>query len=455
MNFLGALAGGYTQDQVLNFIISSFPQLGRRIKEAKKLGHDSSEIIKLFQGSDQKELANLEKKLEVEKGYNPSISAQRETLRTSSLTQGMNIGKGLAKAGGSALGAYALSRALPKAVQQIAPQLAGQAISPTPIPQGPTPNISPAAANITEKQEGSIGQNVLNKSPIKTFIERALKMNQSSEDVAAAARKIHPKEVKALEKEAGENLEAILSKYQPETENAQETQLQGQERENMEPAGPKLVETPKEAERPNEGETPTVGNLALLPNGDIGEVQAIRKGIVKLDVDGKERHKKESELESVPISSPDLADLYSQLTQAIPESQRSSVINFAGYDPNVNELAFRPHGGGLYIYKDIPADFADKLKNAMFKAKTTGENFYGAWGAGEESRFAGLSQLIRDLQKQYGGKGKEYIRKYETLVDFLGAPEAAKKEKHKKLMEEKKLAKQKAKDEKKKRKKTL
>lgn len=439
---LKALKSGFSAKSILDFFTKKNPHLAAKINSALSLGYSADYVLKHLTGG-KGDYQNTDSTLtESEQTHN--IDTQRKK----------NIATNTALAVAAPLGAYALNRAIPQAVQQIAPQLAQQAISPTltiqttegiaptPAPIAPNqPEIAPINPNI------KVAQDILAKSPVKPFIEKALTMNQSSDDVAAAARKIHPKEVGAIEKVAKAPLEDIIRDLKPET------QIQAQEQPNVESP---IKEAAKTIESPeSQKELETEGNLALMPNGDIGEIKSVKNGIAKMDVNGQERHRKYEDLETVPISQPDLADLYSQLTQAIPEKLRSSVINFAGYDANANELAFRPHNGALYIYKDIPPEFADNLKNAMFKAKTSGENFYGAWGEGEESRFAGLGQLIRDLQKQYGGKGKEYIRKYETLVDFLGAAEAAKKAKHKKQMEEKKLAKQKEKDEKKKRKKTI
>jgi hypothetical protein len=149
--------------------------------------------------------------------------------------------------------------------------------------------------------------------------------------------------------------------------------------------------------------------------------------------DGKFKTRKEEDLISSPIPEEDMADLYERAVKSIPEAERSAVINWAGYDDNHNELAFKPHTGALYVYKDIPKEFADKLKDAMFQAKTTGSNFYGAWSQGEASRGAGLSVLIRDLQKEYGGKGKEYVRKYGEIHDLFRLPkeEIARRQKRK------------------------
>ena len=38
MNYLGAIGAGYTTQQILNYVATSFPELGHRIKDALASG---------------------------------------------------------------------------------------------------------------------------------------------------------------------------------------------------------------------------------------------------------------------------------------------------------------------------------------------------------------------------------------------------------------------------------
>ena len=182
--------------------------------------------------------------------------------------------------------------------------------------------------------------------------------------------------------------------------------------------------------KPQEEAKAPESNEVMLPNGELGNIKGKDAKGLLVESDGHVKKYSEDDVIKPPMPEKDLGDLYEDLVKAIPEEAKSSMINVAGYDPNHNEFIFMPHDGALYVYKDIPQEFADKLQAAMFKAKTTGENLYGAWAEGEESRGAGLSALIKELQKLYGGKGKEYTRKFEKVFDYFELAKKAYKEKH-------------------------
>jgi len=107
-------------------------------------------------------------------------------------------------------------------------------------------------------------------------------------------------------------------------------------------------------------------------------------------------------------------------------------VEWAGYDPNTNELAYKPHGSDkMWSYDDIPPEDVEVLTSLLTQRKSTGENFIGAWQAGTESPIgAAMYQLIKKLQAARGGKGNEYKNKYETIYDALEPAKKAAKERH-------------------------
>lgn len=389
-SILKALTSGFTAKQVIDFIIKKFPQHQEKIQTALSMGFNPAHILKQISGG--------------RKEVNKKIDAltEHERTRQSEKQSTSRINQTALSLASTAVSPYVLSRALPKGVQAIA-GLGNQ-----------VPSLQQAAQPLTDAE----------------FTQA------SDEALAKQAEKGAPQDLVQDKEVSAEKYEA-LKKFKEQLKGKKGLKDQLQEDFDKQYGQPteKVIEQISPEAQPMEQ---VQGNLVLTPQGDIGEVQSVKNGIATLNVDGKQKTRKEADLQEIPISQPDLATLYENLIQAIPEAARSSVINFAGYDADNNELIFRPHSGAAYVYKDIPPEFAEQLKNAMFKAKTTGENFYGSWSEGEGSRFAGLSQLIRELQKQYGGKGKEYVRKYQTLVDILGEPEKAKKEKHKAMMAKKK-----------------
>ena len=180
------------------------------------------------------------------------------------------------------------------------------------------------------------------------------------------------------------------------------------------------------------------GSQVITPSGDIAEIEDLPGKSAKVNVDGKKEVLDSEDLTPVPENEEEILSLYEKLIQKIPEHLRSSMLNWVGYDPERNILQVKFHNGASYTYENIPSEFADKLKDVDFLAKTTGGNYYGNWEAGENSRGAGVSALIKDLQKTYGGKGKEYSAKFNEVYSFLGLPEEKLREKHKREREEKK-----------------
>lgn len=176
-------------------------------------------------------------------------------------------------------------------------------------------------------------------------------------------------------------------------------------------------------------------SLVSSPNG-IGEVKEIRNGKALIDVDGKIHKVKEEDLEASPLPEKDLADLYDDLISGIEGETGEDVsrmVQWAGYNPDTNQLQFLPHTGKLYTYGDISEEDAELLRNILSVRKTTGSNFIGAWKASSKSPIgAALSKLIRKLQSERGGKGQEYEASYEPIYSAYEPAIEAKKRKKKK-----------------------
>lgn len=183
----------------------------------------------------------------------------------------------------------------------------------------------------------------------------------------------------------------------------------------------------------NKEKVKEIGSSVLFPDGKIGKIDSIKQGIAKVNVDGKDRHKNLDELIESPLPEKDLSDIYTDVLSEIKKETGQEVsrnVYWAGYDPNTNELAFIPHLGSLYVYKDISPEDSKELTSFLTQRKTTGENFIGAWEAGSKSPIgAAMSALIQRLQKT-AGKGKEYSRKYEKIYDALEPAKLAAKRKY-------------------------
>jgi hypothetical protein len=184
-------------------------------------------------------------------------------------------------------------------------------------------------------------------------------------------------------------------------------------------------------------------STVISPIG-LGRIKELRNGKAMLDVDGKKHVVNEDELIESPLPEKDLAELYEDMVSGIQKKtgqEMSRNVNWAGYDPKSNELAYRPHDGRLYVYDNISPEDAEELTSLLNTRKTTGENFIGAWQSGSQSPIgAAMSRLILRLQKERGGKGNEYSGKFETLYDAIEPAVKAAKAKHAEERKRKKKA---------------
>jgi hypothetical protein len=454
------LNNGISEEDILGILGKKIPGIQQKIKSALMEGYLPNQILKFFQlhGSKNKKADRL-------MGFSPS-QQDASKLAAQSRPQD-NIQRRLASLVGDVapavvggLGALALGRAIPKAAKQLAPLIgknttaSNQVNKISPIKSSiqdatgqfpvnvSNPEIVEALKNtVTEKDQVPSEKNldikaILDSHQLTDQIENLRQAGNSPENISTFIKTFMSDKLKGVEKSANLPFEQVVSEYF--NQNPVKTPEQPIE-EN------KLTEQPIEEEPQNEQKS----TMVALSNGDVGNVESIKDGVAKINVDGQIKNRRESDLIESPLPEKSLGELYTELTDKIPEHARSGPINLAGYDPEHNELLFVPHSGALYVYSDIPQEFADKLKDAMFQAKTTGKNFYGAWTEGEASRGAGLSALIKDLQKKHGGKGKEYIRKYERIYDLFALPKeeiaAKQKEATQKRKEQRKNAKRKPK----------
>ncbi len=435
-----AISMGYNAKQILGFLSSKIPGLKKGIKKAQESGYPEQMILQFLSNQiPSKNTKAAQEQLTDQQQYLKNVGIKTKQERDEDRNQFI---KTAAQVGLAGVSAYKLGTSLGllgrsgSAAQpsSIMPALTGQKQlgMPSPGPKVETqtmqqPQAAPPAGQGTSQTPGPLTPQVprapnpkhpdlIKQMGLETVIE-GLKGKENPQTIAQVLEQhfINPAQKKWLQTQTSDPLENIVGDYLSSKEQPPNESLE---------TGSNLVE-----EEP-------VKNTVLTPNGDIGSIESEEKGVASVDVDGKKKKFRDQDIIKSPIPEKDMGELYEELINKIPESERSAVINVAGYDPNHNELIFMPHTGALYVYKDIPPEFAEKLKGAMFKAKTTGENLYGAWAEGESSRFAGLYQLIKELQKIYGGKGKEYVRKYEKVYDFLAIPKSELKEKERKKREE-------------------
>lgn len=445
-----ALGSGYSTKKILDFLSKSDPQLALKINTALQAGHSIERILSFLNRAGKSVSPMLEggqgnKNIyeQAQKGIHPAVG------QFAGAATALGVG---------ALGAYALGRALPQAVQQLAPEIAGGALTGRPGPSSgltppptsqssplapsgpssptpPTPPVGPTPTKPDILEQMGLGDRV-----------RELAKDHPPQDIAGILEQhlMSSGQRKWLKEQTQEPLANIVKDFLGKTSPAPPTPAIGtpetQQIRKTETIHPKEQITQPEA--PNEVPQP---KMVALPGDRIGQVESIKNGIAKINVDGEIRHRKLEDVIESPLPEKDMADLYTDLVKGIHKEtgqEPSRNVYWAGYDPKTNELAYIPHNGPLYIYDDISPEDAEALTGVLTQRKSTGENYIGAWKAGTDSPIgAAMYQLIRKLQGERGGKGNEYAGKFEKIYDAL-EPAAIKAKK--KYEEEKRKRKKKA-----------
>lgn len=459
-----AISAGYSSKQIIDYIIRQFPQHKDKIQNALAAGYTTERILQFLTGGRESVTNNFPMKTEHERTVE-SERQQQSRERQAALATGGAIAAPLF----APMAEAALSRAAPQILQKLQPSILGTAArsKPNAMP-GQSQMQSPISSNISQQppnvnpsniqQSSNIPQSKTNITDIfnkyKGFtnqIDKLKATGNNPEQIAAYFKNFNPTQTDKIENESGLPIEEMISKYLKSQDLLKSTKLVDRSVE-QEGISPQPIEKIKENEHAtSELQVPGKTSSEILPETSkstketkpaeakpiakkdivetsqgIGEIRDIKEKHALVEIDGKLHKVPVEDIEKEPK---DIADLYDDLFNAIPDEYKSRMMNFAGYDEENNELLFRPHGGAAYVYKDIPSEFAEQLKNRLHRAKTTGKNMYGMWYEGDPSYGAGMSKLIKELQAKYGGRGKEYIRKYMTLFDILGIPHEEKKRK--------------------------
>jgi len=462
-SFHNALSQGYSPEDILAYIAKAIPQSSSMIKKAMKAGHPAQQILgflsKSFDNEDRTGLSESERH---------GVNRRSDTER---VKYGLKVGaSALALPIAGIAARSALSRSLPSQIQDMLPGVVNQAVqnvspsqsqggsalapmsqqspqiaqSVNPSSQSPlSPNVEDNIPQTTQPVQPQVNttniSNIINNHGLTKHIDELSKNVKDPKAIAAILYNKFPKEMKKFQEEVGKPMEEAIADYmqsnvkpldnQPNPEQKKPLSREealGKFRDKLiESAGEKTTPEPVKIEK---------GATVASPQG-IGEIQAIRNGKAIVEVDGKKHQVNEDELIQSPIPEKDLADLYEDLIGGIEKStgkQVSRNVEWAGYDPNTNELAYKPHGSDkMWSYDDIPPEDVEVLTSLLTQRKSTGENFIGAWQAGTESPIgAAMYQLIKKLQAARGGKGNEYKNKYETIYDALEPAKKAAKERH-------------------------
>lgn len=411
-----ALAAGFSASKILGFLAKKTPGLAGKIGHATASGYSANQILNFISRIDNpEEYSEFETPHHIQKRHQDKYNKVTKNLATA-------IGASLALAPSASPEEDTSAQANPEQPNGLLENLSPARGSPSvmgnaPVQPSPPPNINPS---MTQNQQGQQPQTSQPLSPQQESLRQYNEMKKKR---------------------------TLIDQLEQEFESQYGARLKGQEG-----IAPEITQPPQDAIgvsqepvaeeqiEPEEIEPPKVkkekGTLVALPSGEIGEIEDIRvkKALVK-DDEGKLHSTNLDELIESPLPQKDLADLYKDLTSGIEEhtgEDVSRMVNFAGYDPDKNQLAFLPHSGALYVYDDINPEDVSFLTDILNVRKTSGKNFIGAWKEGSKSPIgSAMSQLIRRLQGERGGKGKEYSSKFATVYSAIEPAVEAAKEKEK------------------------
>ncbi len=483
------LSRGFTSKQVIDFILRKYPQHADKIKSAMAAGFSVDQVLKYISGG-RKALTEESPALTEHEQTRKIDIGRRETVNKGALGAAALAATSLAAPMATAALGRAIPNSLKGMTPSLTTALQQQTQQPIPPQQPPLvqPSVNTSQPNIPQTQPITQPEQIINpeeyleKRGVLQKVKEMLSAKNTPEAIAATLGiKDKSGRLKAeVDPELLENIEALAKKQPaevpktvefPEHRNTgtpiernlpsnkrveqfeesrkkirknfdslsqedkileridflkENLDLYDYDKDQIEQVKKEISKLEKEYKEYTNESLPIKKNETVVSPQGVGEVKEIRNGKAIVEIDGKKHQVDEDDLESEPK---DVADLYDDLFNAIPDQYKSRMMNYAGYDEESNELLFRPHGGAAYVYKDIPPEFAEELKNRLHKAKTSGSNMYGMWSEGDQSYGAGMSKLIKELQAQYGGKGKEYVRKFNTLFDILGIPHEEKKRK--------------------------
>lgn len=407
-----ALANGYDEDQILNFVSQKYPEITKKISKAVKSGYTPRNILNFLAPFFSRSEPTSPSKTQQEAHYKKrqqDIEANKKLVKDVATT-GATLGTG-----------YLAGRALQNVAPKIGSMLGkvGVGTSPKQVAQAP---VEAAMGSLQGEQQVPIAppipvperpkaSSIIKEMGLDKRIE-SLKGNNPPEVIGPAIRSmLTPGQSKWLKEKTDQPIEEIVSEY--------------------------LTEQPEPAVQEVKNEEPKqASKLVELPDGRIGNLLEEKQGIASIEMpDGKVRRKKSDDLVEEP---PELEKQITELLESLPEDEKSAVLAFASYNPgnefthegkthNIPFMGVQFHNGDFYLYPGVSKEQYDKVVSKAVKAKTTGNNPWHAWTQGKDSRGAGMHELIRELEKEFGknfvkfkaSEGYDYFKRVREIVKKL------------------------------------
>lgn len=424
-----ALAQGFNAKQIIDHIIKKFPSQAKKLKEALSQGFSHDQI-----------LTNL---TEHEKTRKSEISKRekREKIAGAAAMGGASLaGISLGSPYFSQVASNVVSNALPSSLRQIPGAIQnalryhnGQQDQQSPVaPQNINPqqiqqpsSQQPPVANVQNNLQ--VPQTQAPKIPEPQQISQvnatqiidSLKSGEKIKDLQnlgwqpdqmqAYFQKFHPDIVKKGEKDSGKEFKDLITQYLAENPSQEEKTAPPEGLEIAQQPVAQINEAPEEAptkaEEVTEPEPIQKKSIVGTPQG-VGEVREIRNGKAIVEIDGKLHKVDESDIEEPPLPPKELADLFDELISGIEEETGEDVsrhVTLIGYDPDLQQLIYKPWRGAVYTYNDVTDEELGDLKEKINR-KTSGENIIGAYQEGTNSP---IGAAMSDFQQRRIARQKE------------------------------------------------
>ncbi len=476
---LNAIGRGFTSNQIVKRLADNYPKYSNAILSAQAAGYTGSQILRKFHnnktGQNLPEDAFL---TEHEKTRKEDDKRKRNRALTviGVLGTAGAIGAGLYKYANrnanvnpevlpairGAQGRQQHTINIPN--QQIGyqkknlgynqPLQIGQPGSNQPNQQPPPPQNSPQAPinkppepyrplrdSLKNQRDPLQSIDMIRNMKVENPFKLMVQQGHDDETTAQLLKMTLPKEVvKNMEKVAG-GLESVVEDYKnylsnqsekpspppqqqpnqqvpeikpeiPQTQNQVQQPIQVQEQ-------PKQIQRNEPIQNQIEQEIPK-SNLAVLPKGQIGNVESIKNGVATVNVNGNIKKFKESEIQGAPQ---DLEQAVRHIVNNIPENMKSTSLQSTILVPlpdGNNIMLSQFYDGKIAWYLDVPENIYDDISLGTYAPKgqaTTGIGEYKPSVA--DSRGAGFHTEIKmnpKYSKENKGKTWGYAKNSYSLT---------------------------------------
>lgn len=418
-------------DKILAMLAKSVPSIGKKISKLVMGGASTGDILS-YLVQDKEARAIPASKIRSSDPIDLSRSIARQAKSSGPESQSeidkrqlMDLSQNLLSTSGALGGGYLLGKGLqnaPKIAQKIGgaitgrkPSVTPQQVATQPVAEafGQAPQVTEAAAGVLSPVPNSPEVNqLIDKLGLGSKIKRVAERTAPEAITGALRNMITPDMERVIQEKSGKSIGEAVKNYA-------ENYLSDKEKGSL-----SLESLRKQAQNLNAPQE--VSNvpkdqkvsqrLVALPNGEVGTLLEEKQGIGTIQTpDGKTKRQKLSDLE---MESPEFEQKITDLIEAIPEDERSAVLAFASYNPgqefsfegkkhNIPMMGVQFHNGDFYMYPGVSKEQFDKVVSKATKAKTSGGNPWHAWTAGKESRGAGMAELIKELEANFG---KNFIK---------------------------------------------